>query len=58
MKREYRILSLEPEGPFPLDTEKELNALGRDGWEMVSAIRAHNSSSITMMYFKRPLEEV
>jgi len=64
MRWEYMTLKLAAEGWFlggKLDVEKldsQLNALGRDGWEVVSAFdtnQAYGASRDIVVILKRPL---
>jgi len=64
MRWEYMTLKLAAEGWFlggKLDVEKldsQLNALGRDGWEVVSAFdtnQADGASRDIVVILKRPL---
>jgi hypothetical protein len=58
---EYRTLQLEVEGWFdpsvePARLDPELDALGRDGWELVNVLdlnRGHGRTSSLVAFFKR-----
>ncbi len=53
---EYRVVSFGAalRGPKDEELEAELNALGEEGWEVVSALPRENSNKVTVVA-KRPL---
>ncbi len=53
---EYRVISYGGalRGPKDEELEAELNALGADGWEVVSAIPRENTNKVTVVA-RRPL---
>lgn len=41
-------------GSNSTDAERRLNALGAEGWELVSVVPPHDPSGQTVLYLKRP----